>query len=698
MLFKASASDVRINTLWFLSLIIALVDALFGLLCKQWLREHRRPIHTRTPAEALALRCLRQESLEKWHVQSILASLPMLLELALFLFLAGVLELLWAYHPVPFAFASAVVCGAGLFYLGTTIAPSVDIIRQALQVTPELRAARLGKRVYSAIEFVSNLPPTELVCPYKSPQAWAAFKAFRTISSLPGFVRASYYLCGLEWNIHPYRNEKDTFDKTMDDLITWSSVDLEIIQRSNINLDPSFYELNAFHWLVAEFRDAPFMLPHLQNILETIPMHLVVPVVMGRWFLPVDREWTTQDIATILRQKSFAFCKENFMTFEQLIFLQSVRHTELFHQLIHYIHVLLQPSEPDALNNKRLSDDLFSKRIKPPILGFPVSFHQMDTLLKDPRTRDVGSGLWGILERLSRSPSTKIGYWAMLMHLLAEYIISSALDYTFSTPTVISSSHFFSTDAGLKFFIQMNQVIIDRNVFEDNDRSKELWIEATDIVQRVHSLSKDGFMPLPGYFPLPLSRLEGSLKIPSSGLGNPDNDYGYLDTFREHWDNVEPSQKEGLIGILSKHVNSYRFHSVDPVILSSAGLRLITFMNRQLVEEQLGNVELIGWLRALEHIKFVRGLPVGYFESSYAPLDDTGGISDHGNEDIPSISAPSPDLEGGGQSFTGDEDVIVEQGGIPMEILVLRHPAGDIEHHTYDKEIQAGNPDADNNV
>ncbi|KAF9256296.1 hypothetical protein L218DRAFT_848219, partial [Marasmius fiardii PR-910] len=53
--FTASASVVRINTFWFLSLTLPLVDALFGLLCKQWLREHKRQTNTQNPRQALAL-------------------------------------------------------------------------------------------------------------------------------------------------------------------------------------------------------------------------------------------------------------------------------------------------------------------------------------------------------------------------------------------------------------------------------------------------------------------------------------------------------------------------------------------------------------------------------------------------------------------------------------------------------------------
>ncbi|KAK1219096.1 hypothetical protein PQX77_018195, partial [Marasmius sp. AFHP31] len=161
--FTVSSSVVAINVLWFLSLIIALVDALFALLCKQWLREHRRHTHTRTPSEALALRWFRNQSLEKWHVPAILASLPMLLEIALFLFLAGLLELLRTRHPVLFKIATIVVALAALFYFATTIIPAIDIIRQALQVTPDLREMRARTGIHSPVDFITTLPSMEFI-------------------------------------------------------------------------------------------------------------------------------------------------------------------------------------------------------------------------------------------------------------------------------------------------------------------------------------------------------------------------------------------------------------------------------------------------------------------------------------------------------------------------------------------------------
>ncbi|KAK1216963.1 hypothetical protein PQX77_020392 [Marasmius sp. AFHP31] len=292
--FAVSSSDVAINVLWFLSLIIALVDALFALLCKQWLREHRRHTHTRTPSEALALRWLRHQSLEKWHVPKILASLPMLLELALFLFLAGLLELLRTRHPVLFSIATIVVAVAAVFYFGTTIIPAVDIIRQAQQVTDELWHQRNNPKRYSPSVFITTLPPMEYICPYKSPQAWVACQSLRLLSRIPRHLRHAAwfllrrgYIAGstFECLTGPF-TPTSAFEKVISNLSDWSSVDLELLRRADIELAPPFYELNAFHWLVAELRDIPHMIPHLQKVLSTIPLHLMMPVVLNQWFSP----------------------------------------------------------------------------------------------------------------------------------------------------------------------------------------------------------------------------------------------------------------------------------------------------------------------------------------------------------------------------------------------------------------------------
>ena len=79
-----------INTLWFLSLVLSLTAALFGILAKQWCREYLR-WHSVTlpPRDNVLLRQMRYEAWQEWHVPSYIAAVPALLEIALILFLVG---------------------------------------------------------------------------------------------------------------------------------------------------------------------------------------------------------------------------------------------------------------------------------------------------------------------------------------------------------------------------------------------------------------------------------------------------------------------------------------------------------------------------------------------------------------------------------------------------------------------------------
>ncbi|KAK1220963.1 hypothetical protein PQX77_016234 [Marasmius sp. AFHP31] len=190
--FEVSSSVVRMNTLWLLRLMIALVDALFSLLCKQRLQEHLRPTHTRTAEEAITLRWLRSQSLEKWRVPTILATLPMLLALAFFPF-AEFLEFLRTRREVPSAVSTILVTLATFFYLGTTIFPGFDILRRVAMVQGKLEEMQgLSLSALPTMDLIGSLPAQEYICPYKSPQAWASFQSIRYISRLLRYTLELY--------------------------------------------------------------------------------------------------------------------------------------------------------------------------------------------------------------------------------------------------------------------------------------------------------------------------------------------------------------------------------------------------------------------------------------------------------------------------------------------------------------------------
>ena len=88
--FQPVPTTVWINSLWFLSLILSLASALFGMITKQWLREFMEwTTSSWTPRQAIILRQKRYEAFMAWKVRAIIAAIPALLEVALIMFFAG---------------------------------------------------------------------------------------------------------------------------------------------------------------------------------------------------------------------------------------------------------------------------------------------------------------------------------------------------------------------------------------------------------------------------------------------------------------------------------------------------------------------------------------------------------------------------------------------------------------------------------
>ncbi|KAL0063371.1 hypothetical protein AAF712_009766 [Marasmius tenuissimus] len=734
--FTVSSSVVAINILWFLSLIIALVDALFALLCKQWLREHRRHTHTRTPSEALALRWLRHQSLEKWRVPAILASLPMLLELALFLFLAGLLELLRTRQPVLFKIATAVVAFAALFYFGTTIIPTVDVIRQARQVTWKLRNKRKNPNSWrSPVDFIMTLPPMEYICPYKSPQAWAVFQVSRFISHILGLLCcvASFFE-DKDWiTISAYRNFANpilAFGEIISSLSDWSSVDLELLQRSSIDLAPPFYELKAFRWLVAELRDSPHMIPHLRNILSKIPLHLVMPTVLDQWFFLPAREWAVSDIGAALDLTLSYEGIDNHLTSANRQFLSHERETGQLNRLLHWTNVLTNGGSKSARDS--------------PL--FPISF---DTVDANPDNHLRGR-LWSIYAEIIQSSVDSDKNWAALMKNLAPYIIASSPNYTLNLPTTTTTSAFVKSAAGHNFLFCMHSTILDRAIYNYTSSFEDdlNWMEAMDIIRRVHKLPEDHFRVIPGHFSLPLSKLRKTL----NGLSptDPEIDFGYLDSLSGDWGGAKGWHKWKLVEILSKHINECPQSDaklshcpgeskISPLVMSSAGLELITFVNNCLAEERetykyldlvgLSRGMAQGWRDAIERVRAARPeLPPDQFKHIYhsgidspahehpsrpqeakaeaqaeGPSAAPRDVTDPGELDRVEQVEGHSDLRTSPQPRPGELDERgplvenAEQESIPMQLVATGNPAsgsaGSPAHETI-----VGGPDADKNV
>ncbi|KAJ3554740.1 hypothetical protein NM688_g2951 [Phlebia brevispora] len=150
--FQPSASTVVINTLWFISLVLSLTSALLGMLVKQWCREYLKWNAVLAPArENVAVRQVRFEAWKRWKVPTLAAFVPALLEIALILFLSGVIFFLWTLQHIV-AIILTIIIGISL---------GVALV-------------------------VTILPIQDRYCPYRSLTGWALFRVLQLVRGLHG--------------------------------------------------------------------------------------------------------------------------------------------------------------------------------------------------------------------------------------------------------------------------------------------------------------------------------------------------------------------------------------------------------------------------------------------------------------------------------------------------------------------------------
>ena len=113
--FKLPANAATINTLWLTSLVLSLAAALFGILGKQWCREYLRWHSVISSArENILIRQVRFEAWEHWLVGPFIAFIPAFLEVALVLFLVGLLIFVPTYSEHSMSIVVTVVIGSVL--------------------------------------------------------------------------------------------------------------------------------------------------------------------------------------------------------------------------------------------------------------------------------------------------------------------------------------------------------------------------------------------------------------------------------------------------------------------------------------------------------------------------------------------------------------------------------------------------------
>lgn len=98
--FRSAPVNRAVNVFWFASLMLSIFAALFGIFVKQWLHVYGNWSDIADASEAILVRDLYRNSFKQWRVSSILAALPVLLQLALLFFVAGLVTYLWTLDKV----------------------------------------------------------------------------------------------------------------------------------------------------------------------------------------------------------------------------------------------------------------------------------------------------------------------------------------------------------------------------------------------------------------------------------------------------------------------------------------------------------------------------------------------------------------------------------------------------------------------
>ncbi|KAK7017070.1 hypothetical protein VNI00_018710 [Paramarasmius palmivorus] len=470
--FTPEASSIRINCFWFLSLIFSLTSALFGLLCKQWLREHQRDVPTRTAAENLALRQLRRDSFEKWGVASFLSALPILLEIALVFFFAGVLDLLWTLQPMVFGTCLAAISLTMGLYVLTTILPTITIPRDQTRFIDTATKNEYG--FYDHHHDFGQLA-YQFICPYKSPQAWAVYKLFTTLPKL--LLRFTFINNFTKIRLRPL------WDHIQAQTSSWSTFDLRVVRQ----FDQEVYELQALQWAVTMFRDGPSMIPHLENVLETLPRSVAISAVLDQWDIMMweGREW---DVGVYLWNPPMS-PKPKPVTSDPPLHSQEGIELLFWHRLW---GVIVERGDVGDLS-KSLED--FTQKLPKSSRNFqffiPLPLATALWSHKEPRVQQLGLLL---LRHFEESWKPSPGYdeerhnkeRVAFVNGLSEHIYHS------DPPSVLLMSK-----RGQEFIRFIHHGIIIRRLYSRDDFWRYGWQHVIEKVQEVGKLPDDYFAPLP---------------------------------------------------------------------------------------------------------------------------------------------------------------------------------------------------------
>ncbi|KAI9447605.1 hypothetical protein H4582DRAFT_1796420, partial [Lactarius indigo] len=122
--FTPSATTIRVNVMWFLSLVLSIGSAVNATLFQQWSRRYLELTrHRVAPHKRARTRAYMFNGIASFKMSRAVKAMPVLLHLSIFLFFAGLVDFLW-YSVIGYwilGFILAFTCA----YLVLTVLPNI---------------------------------------------------------------------------------------------------------------------------------------------------------------------------------------------------------------------------------------------------------------------------------------------------------------------------------------------------------------------------------------------------------------------------------------------------------------------------------------------------------------------------------------------------------------------------------------------
>ncbi|KAH9990333.1 hypothetical protein BJV77DRAFT_920380, partial [Russula vinacea] len=122
-----SASDVRVNIFWFMSLVFSLSAALLATLVQRWAQDYMHMFERYSnPLDIARIRQYLRDGVERWGMPTTAEVVPGLIHFSLLLFFIGLADFLLNAYPIVGKYTLFPIAFCVTVYIISTVAPIFD--------------------------------------------------------------------------------------------------------------------------------------------------------------------------------------------------------------------------------------------------------------------------------------------------------------------------------------------------------------------------------------------------------------------------------------------------------------------------------------------------------------------------------------------------------------------------------------------